>query len=210
MPNANQLELAFKAGGGMSKGTSKTVVSNLSRGSAVRRDGLIKYVPGGAITENVDFGDGPELCTSIPWGDISTAHYSTRIPNITVYTSVSGKSLTMMRIMSLFGWVLGAGWFKRLANNWVDKNISGPSSQLLESGQNALWGRVTNKSRETIEAGMITPQGYKLTAITSVLAVERVLSQIEPKIGFASPSMTFGSDFIMEVDGVKRWIVDSK
>jgi len=34
--------LAFRAEGGMSPGTSKTMVMNINRGSAVRRDGRIK------------------------------------------------------------------------------------------------------------------------------------------------------------------------
>ena len=58
-----------------------------------------------------------------------------------------------------------------------------------------------------VAAVLTTPQGYKLTAITSVLAVERILSQIEPKIGFATPSMALGQDFIMEVDQVTRELV---
>jgi len=204
MPDATELELAFRAEGGMSPGTSKTMVMNINRGSAVRRDGRIKYVPGGAITEEIDFGQGPELCTSIPWGDISTAYYSTRIPNITVYTSVSRRSLNMMRLFNFFGSILGSRWFQKLATNWIDKNVSGPSSKRLETGKNYLWGRVTNKSQTKIEAVMTTPQGYKLTALTAVLAVERVLSEIEPRIGFATPSMVFGKDFIMEIEEVTR------
>lgn len=204
MPDAAELELAFRAEGGTSPGTSKTMVMNINRGSAVRRDGRIKYVPGGAITEDIDFGHGPELCTCIPWGDVSTAYYSTRIPNITVYTSVSRKSLNLMRLFNFFGWILGSRWFQKLATNWIDKNVSGPSSTRLETGKNYLWGRVTNKAQVKIQAVMTTPQGYKLTALTAVLAVERVLSEIEPRVGFSTPSMAFGKDFIMEVEGVTR------
>ncbi len=204
MPDATELELAFHAEGGLSPGTSKTMVMNINRGSAVRRDGSIKYVPGGAITEDIDFGFGPERCTSIPWGDVSTAYFSTRIPNITVYTSVTRRSLSLMRLFNFFSWILGSKWFQKLASNWIDKNVSGPSSRRLESGKNYLWGRVTNKSRSTKEAVMTTPQGYKLTALTAVLAVERVLSEIEPKVGFATPSIAFGKDFILEVEEVTR------
>ncbi|CAM4496393.1 MAG: hypothetical protein LEGION0403_FIIPPAGN_01689 [Legionella sp.] len=37
-------------------------------------------------TRFIDFGKGEKLATTIPWGDVSTAFYTTGIPNIEVYT----------------------------------------------------------------------------------------------------------------------------
>ena len=36
-----------------------------------------------------DFGQGPVECTSLPWGDVATAYYSTGIPNIETYMAMS-------------------------------------------------------------------------------------------------------------------------
>ena len=85
LPSATELTLAFKAIGKPSRGTATTMIENLHKGGFVRRDGVITKVPSAWKKMNIDYGEGPELSMTIPWGDVSTAFYSTGIPNIEVY-----------------------------------------------------------------------------------------------------------------------------
>jgi hypothetical protein len=50
---------------------------------------------------------------------------------------------------------------------------------------------------------LVAPDGYTLTARTAVAAVRRVLAGGVP-VGFQTPSMAFGADFILEFTHVER------
>ena len=45
------------------------------------------------------------------------------------------------------------------------------------------------------------PEGYTLTALTAVAAVEKVLAG-GARPGFQTPSLAFGADFVMQIAGV--------
>jgi short subunit dehydrogenase-like uncharacterized protein len=47
------------------------------------------------------------------------------------------------------------------------------------------------------------PEGYTMTARTAVAAVERVMSGGATP-GFRTPSLAFGADFILSIEGVTR------
>jgi short subunit dehydrogenase-like uncharacterized protein len=65
------------------------MVEGVSQGGAVREGGVIRRVPLAWKTSEIAFHDRPRLCMTIPWGDVSTAYYSTGIPNIMVYAATS-------------------------------------------------------------------------------------------------------------------------
>jgi hypothetical protein len=50
---------------------------------------------------------------------------------------------------------------------------------------------------------MKAPEGYTLTALTALAAVERVLGGGVP-VGFQTPGRAFGPDFVLSVPGVER------
>jgi short subunit dehydrogenase-like uncharacterized protein len=77
--------LAFKAIGRPSHGTATTMVENLHKGGAIRRNGTLVKVPAAWKVRSIDFGHGPTTVMSIAWGDVATAYHSTGIPNIEVY-----------------------------------------------------------------------------------------------------------------------------
>src|SRR6185436_18821921 len=89
LPGATHLKLAFASiGGGVSHGTAMTIISRLGEGGASRQNGKIVREPIGKKGIWVDFGEKKLFVMSIPWGDISTAHFTTGIPNIETYTGV--------------------------------------------------------------------------------------------------------------------------
>ena len=48
-----------------------------------------------------------------------------------------------------------------------------------------------------------TPEGYTLTARTSVEAVRRILAGEAPA-GFQTPSRAYGPDWVLDLEGVTR------
>ncbi|MGH8563145.1 MAG: saccharopine dehydrogenase family protein [Gammaproteobacteria bacterium] len=87
LADVHELTLGFFGLGSVSHGTAMTIVENVHRGGFVRRDGKLTPVPTGSLVRDIDYGDGSgkKRSMAIPWGDVSTAFHSTRIPNIEVY-----------------------------------------------------------------------------------------------------------------------------
>lgn len=205
MPEAQQLALAFKSSGGLSHGTATTMVENIGEGGAVRVDGKIKKVPAAYKTRMIDYGKGPRQSTTIPWGDVSTAYYSTGIPNVEVYIYTPSSMLRGMKMTRLFGGLLSIPF----VNNILKKNIKpgGPNEQVRQKGNCSLFGEVTDANGNKKTALLTTIEGYTLTAKTAVLIAEKITSG-NVKAGFATPSLAYGADLIMEIEGSERRIVE--
>jgi short subunit dehydrogenase-like uncharacterized protein len=209
VPNAVLLSLAFRALGGASRGTLTTMVQGLGHPGAIRKDGRILPVPQAWRTRRIDFGDG-ELrdATTIPWGDVSTAFYSTGIPNIRVYVSMR-PALRRAAIASRWiGPVLRSGVVQRALAARVRRGPPGPTAEERERGASLLWGEaVAANGVRRVEARLRGPSGYTLTAQTAVHLAAKVLGGRAPS-GFQTPSRAFGADVILEIPGVVRTDID--
>lgn len=204
LPTATTLELAFAAAGGsISRGTARTMIENLDGGGAVRRAGRITPVPTATLTREVDFGRGPTLAVAIPWGDVATAWYSTGIPNITVYTRMPASALRVLRASRYMGPLLGSAPVQKALHRWTDRGKPGPSAEQRARGRSRLWGEVSDDAGNRAAARLNTPEGYTLTALTAVAAVRRVLAGDHPP-GFQTPSLAYGADWILEIEGTER------
>lgn len=200
LPDAGQLELAFAAGGSMSPGTAKTMVEGFGQGGRARINGLLERVPFAWKTREIPFREGSKPAMTIPWGDVASAYYSTRIPNIEVYTVLPPKQIAMMR---RFGWlmpVLAIGPVRSFLKRSIERRVTGPSAASREKSASSLWGCVRNAQGRSLEGTLTTPNGYTLTVMTAIAAVERLL-QSPPQPGFLTPSLAFGADFITTFDG---------
>jgi short subunit dehydrogenase-like uncharacterized protein len=202
LPDATHLTLAFRSKcGKMSPGTTKTMIEGLPRGCRVRRDGRLIAVPSGSLTRRIPFGEEPRLAVAIPWGDVSTAYYSTGIPNIEVYAGIPEKQIKWMRLIAKLGPVLGLGPIQKFLKRRVEKTIRGPSDEERAKDNVILWGEVRNNSGAARTMRMQTPEGYSLTAKSSVLAAERIAGGSVPA-GAHTPSMAFGPDFVLALRGL--------
>jgi short subunit dehydrogenase-like uncharacterized protein len=200
-PDARFLRLAFAgAGGGVSHGTAITMVQNLDKGGAVRRDGRIVPVPPAYRTRTIPFSHRSLFAATIPWGDVSTAYYTTGIPNIEVYLSLPPKTVSRMRWMGHLRWLLGLRAVKDLLVAQIRKRPKGPSAEQRENGRSYLWGEVENDRGELLSATLVAPEGYRLTAITAVLVAEKILSG-NRKPGFWTPAGLYGEGLIEEAGG---------
>lgn len=203
LPDANELELAFAGlGGGVSRGTAKSMAEQTGNGGAVRRNGEIKKVLTGRYSKKINFGSKILDTVSIPWGDISTAYTSTGIGNITVYMAMTKQGISMLRLSNIINPILRLDAFRNMLKNKIDNRSAGPDAENRERGKSLFWGRVQNKKGESFESRMVTPEGYSLTAQTALLIAQKVLSG-EYSPGYQTPATAYGKDLIFEVEGVK-------
>jgi short subunit dehydrogenase-like uncharacterized protein len=204
LPSATKLQLAFTmSGGGLSRGTSRTMVHGLGEGTVVRRNGKITHLPLGQQILEVDFGPFKKTCLNIPWGDVSTAWRSTRIPDIEVYAAVSSASIPFVRMSRYFNWLLKRKWLKTFLLNRVDRKPDGPPEAKIKQARSFLWGQVSDPSGKSATATMETSNGYVLTSRASVLIAERILNG-QYQRGYQTPASAYGPDLILEIDHTAR------
>lgn len=203
MADATHLALGFQGLGRVSRGTAKTMAENAGKSGAIRRDGRIVPVPPAWKTRTIDFGRGPIEGVTIPWGDVSTAYQSTGIPNIEVYTAMPESARRMMKWSRYLGWLMQSRPVQSLMRNRIESNKPGPDDAERARGLSLLWGEVTNAKGDTHSSRIRGPEGYTLTALTSLLVVRRVLDGNAP-VGFQTPAKAYGADLILEVPTVTR------
>lgn len=201
LPDATHLELAFMGiGGSMSHGTAMTMAENIDKGGAIRKDGKIQPVPTAYDVKKIDYGKGPYSSMSIPWGDVSTAHFSTGIPNIIVYTAMPESSITWAKRSNFLAPVLKTSLVKSLVKKYIDSRPAGPDEATRKRAKSALWGKVSNAEGKSIEARLSTVEGYTLTAATAWLIAGKVADG-NFKPGYQTPSSVYGSELVLEVPG---------
>ncbi|WP_435335255.1 saccharopine dehydrogenase family protein [Haloarchaeobius sp. TZWWS8] len=202
LPSANHLRLALSTPGGMSRGTALTMVENLGKGGVIREDGVLVDVPLAAREREVAFSHGDRTVMSIPWGDVVTAHRSTGIPNIEVYAETNPKTVSRLRKLRKLSPVLGSSPVQAILKKYVNWRISGPDEETLEAGRGELWGEVSDGVRRKVSR-LHTPNPYALTRDTAVLTAKKAQrGDVTP--GFQTPSTAYGTDLVLELDGVER------
>lgn len=194
LPDATELYLGFDSSSPLSPGTAKTAVEGLGDGGKIRRNGQIITVPIAHKTRSIDFGRGKKLTMTIPWGDISTAYFSTKIPNIEVYVPVSQKQIYLLKSLNYIRWLLNVSWVK----NWLKKKASsqkGPNAKQLAQQSTWVWGEAKNSKGQIKTARIQTSNGYALTVNGSLMTVEFVLSN-NIQGGYTTPALLLGIDAI--------------
>jgi short subunit dehydrogenase-like uncharacterized protein len=203
LPSATHLALGFASLGRMSRGTATTIAENLHHGGLVREAGVLRSVPAAWKTRRIDFGAGPVQAMTIPWGDVSTAYYSTGIPNIEVYTAASWGQRLAVRASRYLGWLLRSAFVQRRLKRRILAGPPGPSEEERARGWSLLWGEATDASGQKVVSRLRGPEGYTLTVQAALAVVERVLAGAAPP-GFQTPAKAYGADFVLGLDGVVR------
>ena len=204
LPSATQFRLFVRGvGAGVSRGTAKSAIENMHRQGMIRRDGSLVQVPPAWNVRECDFGRGYTRVVSVGWGDVSTAYYSTGIPNIETYFAFPARMISLMRTMRVLGPLLYNRPVKGLLKFFIDRFIKGPDEQRRRRSSAIFLGEVTDPNRGRAVSRLTTPEGYTCTALTTVEIMRRVLSD-DLKTGFQTPSMAYGADFILQFPGVRR------
>ncbi len=205
LPSGVRLDLAIGTdGGGLSHGTIKTMLRHVGLGGIERIDGRLESRPVGAKRREVDFGSGPRRVISIPWGDLSTAYYSTGVRDITTYAAYPAA---MREVATRVHWVapLLRTMPVQAAMHWAVETLlpPGPSAETRAKARSHVWGELSDEEGGVVRSRVTGPEAYALTAVTSVDIAVRVLNGgFEP--GFQTPSRLLGPDYMLGFEGVVR------
>jgi short subunit dehydrogenase-like uncharacterized protein len=205
LPEADQLRLGFDPSGTISKGTLASVIEHADAGGTVRRGGRLVDVPTAHERRRIDFGRGERNAVTIPWGDVSTAYYTTGIENIEVYTAMPKVAENSLKIGRFATPLLGFEPVKRTLQTLVKSTVSGPSERQRAEGSCHVWGEATD-GETTVTSRLKTPEAYALTVDSATTAAERVLA--DAPIGFETPAAAFGPEFVLDLDGVEGFFDD--
>lgn len=207
LPSARRLVIGIDHRGGVSRGTAASMLQRAPRGGAVREDGVLRSEPLGARARRIDFGRGPRVAISIPWGDLATAYRSTGIPDIQVYATAPSRARRLLRLARPAARLLSAPPIRALARWWVRRGKPGPTDEERAGGWTRVWAQVADGEGGRATARLDGPEAYTFTARAAVASVGAVLDEAGP-IGYRTPATAFGPDFVLGIEGVERHDLD--
>lgn len=196
MPNATHLKLGFiNKRGKISRGTFLTTLEFLGGTGKIRRNRRVVDSKIGEFSVNIKTKNFSFSGISIPWGDVYSSYYSTRIPNVEVYFAMPRFIMQTRSLLLTFLKILRIPVVKKIVSNYIKKNFTGPSKVERDSTETIVWGRVENAKGEMLEEVYQFMEGYSLTAKGAAECAERVLkNSLQP--GTYTPSLAFGSEFM--------------
>jgi short subunit dehydrogenase-like uncharacterized protein len=202
LPSATHLKLAFRPRyGKLSPGTARTMFEGLAEGGRIRKDGRIVKVAPAYKVETIPFTESlPATAVTIPWGDVATAYYSTGIPNIEVFAGVPEKQIGKMRIPGVVRWLLGRAPVQAFLKGPIASRVKGPTAEQRARDEMYLYGEAWDDAGRKVAMRLRTREAYTLTAEAGVKATLRVVER-RPPPGAYTPSMAFGADCVLELEG---------
>lgn len=201
MPDATSLRLVFAMRHGqVSRGTMLTSIEGIGAATKIRKDGqIVEVTAAGPVI--LPFGDQPAPALPISWGDVSTAFYSTGIPNIATYIGTPGSVKQLQQYAGMRR-LLGLGPVRALLKSFIGRTMTGPTAAQRAADETLVWGEVSNDAGRRVAMRLHTPEGYTFTIDSAVTAVSRVLEgTLAP--GAYTPSLAFGPEFVLGLQGVR-------
>ncbi len=202
LPGAIALTLAMNGLSSMSRGTAKTSVEALGKGTAVRRDGRIVEIDE-VPRRKLDFGNGPEPVVGLSWGDVSTAWYTTGIPQIEVFFRETPELARMLGMPRFLRKLLGSAPGQAVLKRAINLMPAGPDEQMRNTVRATVLAEARDAAGTLARSRLETPEPYALTVETALLVAKRVLAGDAPP-GYQTPAKAYGPDLTLEVPGTRR------
>lgn len=211
LPDANELVLAIASiskksgsGVGVSRGTARTMMEGISEGTMIRDGGVLKKVSLNWKKRLFDFGHSKQLlCTTVSWGDIASAWWSTGIPHIETYMALPKKMIQLNSLINPIKAIFDWSPIRRYLGRKINQLPEGPSAEVRQNSVAKIYGEVKNPNGKTAAALITTPNGYTFTALSVVLITQKILAGDAP-VGFQTPSTAYTKELVMEIPGVSR------
>lgn len=203
LPDATHLQLAFvQVGGQISHGTATTMAGKAGEGGATRENGKIVKKQIGEKSMWLQFEGKRFHMMTIPWGDVSTAYFTTGIPNIETYTGMKPSVYRLLKFQFLFNWMLRTRFVRQYIQQKINARPAGPTDEQRATAKTYVWGKVKNAAGQSVTAQFVCADGYTLTAI-SCLAISKKILSGHYKPGYQTPAVVYGFAFIYELEGTK-------
>ncbi|HET9275528.1 MAG TPA: saccharopine dehydrogenase NADP-binding domain-containing protein [Gemmatimonadales bacterium] len=203
LPDATRLRLSFRTTGGISRGTARTSVEGMGRGTRVRRGGRIVEL-GRTPRATVDFGSGLRPAVGLSWGDVATAWYSTGIPDIEVFFGSSRRLALVAALPRPIKRLLATRVGRGVLATLIEKRMApGPTSAERARTGTVIVAEAWNEGGGHVASRLRTAEAYTLTAWTAV-EIARRASSGSAGPGYQTPSTAYGADFILAFEGSAR------
>ncbi|MGI5397309.1 saccharopine dehydrogenase family protein [Streptomyces sp. CA-251251] len=204
LPDADRLDIAFQAIGGISRGTATTLLSDLPRTGVRLQAGVYLPQRAAANTTKIDFGTGPATVVANPWrADLLTAAHSTGIQTIDTYTALPAPVRVLMKLAMRMPAVFTSAPWRALTQTLVRRLPAGPSDTALADGSSHVWAQVSTRDGRRAVAVLHGPEAYEFTARTAQVLLQRTLDgQATP--GFQTPASAYGPDLVLTIPDVSR------
>ena len=204
LPDATYLALGFASRGRPSRGTLKTSIENLARGGRIRSSGHITPVAHAFRERDIDFGEGTLTAVTIPWGDVSTAYWTTGIGNIECYIAMPAASIAKLKRLNTFGGLLRFGPLQGLLKRLVSTAPAGPDAAARAANTMLVWGEAQAPSGDRVTARVRVANGYDVTVHASLAIARHLLDGKPAESGHRTPSQVMGSGFVETLPGSSR------
>jgi len=193
------LKIGVVVPGGVSAGTTKSMLEHISGGILVRRNGaLVRHLVGQLPGIRVRFADAERKVYPITWGDVTAAYQSTGVQNITAYIAYPGAVALLIRLFGPLGMSLFANkTMRQVAQKVVEKTVKGPGEHARHTARCQVWAWAANESGQEFQARLETPEAYRYTALAGVRCVEKTL-ELQPH-GVLTPAQAFGTEFVLDI-----------
>jgi short subunit dehydrogenase-like uncharacterized protein len=143
----------------------------------------------------------------LSWGDVSTAYYTTGIPDIEVYFEATALLRSMILGNRYFGWLLGTPPGQSWLRSQAELVPAGPTDADRRAGHAVIVAEVEDRSGRRARSRLRTPEVYSFTAWSAVAIAARVLDgDLQP--GFQTPARVYGPDLALGLGGVERVDLD--
>lgn len=208
LPEATYLALGFDTRSPQSPGTARTTVEGLAKGGRIRSSGRLVGVAHAFRTRDVDFGAGRRPAATIPWGDVSSAFFTTGIPNIEVYVAMPPHQIAALRRLNRIAPVLRLGFVQAILKSGAARAAPGPDEAARRATPVRVWGEVQAPSGELRSARLTVANGYDVTVQAALAVAAHMLSYRGPG-GYRTPSQLMGGGFIERLPGSSRIEIDA-
>jgi short subunit dehydrogenase-like uncharacterized protein len=192
LPDATHLSLGFETDATPSPGTLKTALESLGGGTLRRQSGKIVKTPSTETQRNIDFGRGAVPAMAISWGDVSSAYYTTGIPNIDTWIPVPGKRAGVLKVLNASRPLLATRAMQLVLKKLVSKYVQGPDEERRKKTRTWVWGEATNSAGEKKTVRIELGNVYDVTVDAALMVVAHLL-ETQHDGGSCTPAMLLGS-----------------
>ncbi len=203
LPKAVRLRLGVAGvGGGVSRGTARTMLEGIGRGTLIRRGGRIVALAQTPRTE-IDFGRGPRPALGLSWGDVATAWRSTGIPDIEVYFALTPSLARVATLPHGVKRLLGSPLLRPLLGRGIRRRPPGPTPEQRARGRSIVVAQAWDAAGRSVRSRLETVEAYTLTAWTAVEIARRALAGGAVP-GAHTPATAYGPDFVLSFQETVR------
>ncbi len=195
LPDATSLKIAYVTNGGASRGTLKTVLSDINKEGVIVKEGHYKKAMPAFKTFSFQARNNTQQVVYNPWrADLFSAKISTGVPNIETYANFPGFVVSMMKGKLL--------WLRDfLLKRAINLLPVGPSEKQLNAGSTICYAEVSNAKGQKASATILGPEAYVFTAQT-LLAISKQIMGGNVKSGYQTPNF-YGVTLLNEIERVK-------